>query len=93
MDMATRDDKAAAARQVTWRYAPSMADRTTSSIAIATARAEVMDVISDFAAYPEWAGAVRSADVIKRDDAGRAAEVRFRLDAGMIKDSYVLRYD
>jgi Polyketide cyclase / dehydrase and lipid transport len=70
-----------------------MADRTTSSIAIAAARSAVMAVISDFAAYPEWAGAVRSADVIKRDGAGRAAEVRFRLDAGMIKDSYVLRYD
>jgi hypothetical protein len=63
------------------------------SIAIATSRSAVMAVISDFAADPEWAGAVRSADVIKRDDGGRAAEVRFQLDAGMIKDSYVLRYD
>jgi hypothetical protein len=70
-----------------------MADRTASSIAIATARATVMAVIGDFAAYPEWAGAVRSAEVIERDGGGRPATVRFRLDAGMIKDSYVLRYD
>jgi hypothetical protein len=69
-----------------------MADRTTSSIAIATARPAVMAVIADFAAYPEWAGAVRSADVIDRDAEGRAAVVRFRLDAGAIKDSYALRY-
>ena len=69
-----------------------MADRTTSSIAIATPKATVMAVIADFAAYPEWAGAVRSADVIERDAGGRASQVRFRLDAGMIKDSYVLRY-
>jgi hypothetical protein len=75
-----------------WRYAPSMADRTASSIAIAAARAAVMAVISDFEAYPEWAGAVRSADVIKRDGEGRPAQVRFQLDAGMIKDIYVLRY-
>jgi hypothetical protein len=70
-----------------------MADRTTSSIAIATGRATVMAVIADFAAYPKWAGAVRSADVIERDGDGRASQVRFRLDAGMIKDSYVLSYD
>jgi hypothetical protein len=69
-----------------------MADRTTSSIAIATARETVMAVIADFAAYPQWAGAVRSAEVIERDREGRAALVRFRLDAGMIKDTYVLRY-
>ncbi len=69
-----------------------MADSTTSSIAIAAQRAAVMAVIADFAAYPEWAGAVRSADVIERDGAGRAAAVRFGLDAGVIKDSYVLRY-
>jgi hypothetical protein len=69
-----------------------MADRTTSSIAIATAREIVMAVIADFAAYPQWAGAVRSAEVIERDGKGRAALVRFRLDAGMIKDTYVLRY-
>jgi hypothetical protein len=69
-----------------------MADRTTSSIAIAAPRVAVMAVIADFTAYPEWAGAVRSAEVIERDADGRAATVRFRLDAGMIKDSYVLRY-
>jgi Polyketide cyclase / dehydrase and lipid transport len=69
-----------------------MADRTTSSIAIAAPRAAVMAVIADFAAYPQWAGAVRSAEVIERGGDGRAATVRFRLDAGMIKDSYVLRY-
>jgi hypothetical protein len=69
-----------------------MADRTTSSIAIAAARETVMTVIADFAAYPQWAGPVRSAEVIERDGPGRAVLVRFQLDAGMIKDSYALRY-
>jgi len=70
-----------------------MADRTTASIAVAAPRADVMAVIADFAAYPEWASAVRSAEVIGRDGGGRASQVRFVLDAGVIKDSYVLSYD
>lgn len=52
-----------------------------------------MAVIADFAAYPQWTAAVRSAEVIQRDDAGRPSRVRFSLDAGMIKDSYVLGYE
>jgi Polyketide cyclase / dehydrase and lipid transport len=70
-----------------------MGDRTTSSISIAAARPQVMAVIADFGAYPQWASAVRSAEVLSRDEAGRASQVRFSLDAGMIKDSYVLGYD
>jgi Polyketide cyclase / dehydrase and lipid transport len=70
-----------------------MGDRTTSSISIAADRPEVMAVIADFAAYPQWAAAVRSAEVIHRDPEGRPSQVRFSLDAGMIKDSYVLGYD
>jgi hypothetical protein len=69
-----------------------MGDRTTSSISIAAGRPEVMAVIADFAAYPQWAAAVRSAEVIHHDPDGRPSQVRFSLDAGMIKDSYVLGY-
>jgi Polyketide cyclase / dehydrase and lipid transport len=70
-----------------------MADKTTASITVAAPRREVMAVIADFAAYPEWASAVRSAEVIGQDDGGRASQVRFALDAGVIRDSYVLSYD
>jgi Polyketide cyclase / dehydrase and lipid transport len=70
-----------------------MAERTTSSITVGAPRAAVMAVIEDFGSYPEWASAVRSAEVIDRDGGGRASRVRFRLDAGVIKDSYVLSYD
>lgn len=52
-----------------------------------------MAVIADFAAYPQWAAAVRSAEVIRRDADGRPSLVRFSLDAGMIKDSYGLSYE
>jgi carbon monoxide dehydrogenase subunit G len=70
-----------------------MTATTTSSITVAAPRAEVMAVIADFPAYPQWASAVRSAEVIGRDSDGRASRVRFQLDAGVIKDSYVLAYD
>jgi hypothetical protein len=69
-----------------------MADRTASSIMIGVPRPEVMAVIADFAAYPQWASGVRGADVLSRGSDGRAATVRFTLDAGIIKDSYVLAY-
>ena len=70
-----------------------MADKTTSSIVIEVPRKDVMTVIADFAAYPRWATAVRSAEVLSQNADGRASTVRFKLDAGMIKDSYVLGYD
>ena len=70
-----------------------MADRTTSSISIAATGPDVMAVIADFAAYPQWATAVRSAEVLERDADGRPSLVRFSLDAGMIKDSYGLSYE
>jgi hypothetical protein len=69
-----------------------MADRTTSSIVIGMPRKDVMAAIADFAAYPEWATGVRSVEVLS-SAGGRAATVRFTLDAGVIKDSYVLGYD
>ena len=69
-----------------------MADRTASSIMIGVPRPEVMAVIADFAAYPQWASGVRRADILSRGSDGRAATVRFTLDAGIIKDSYVLAY-
>lgn len=71
---------------------PRMADRTSSSILIDAAQAEVMAVIADFPAYPEWTGAVKSAEVVADGPDGRAASVRFRLEAGPISDTYTLGY-
>lgn len=71
-------------------------DRTSASVVVGAPRPAVMAVIADFPAYPEWAGAVRSAEVTESDAGaagGRARRVRFVLDAGVIKDSYVLAYE
>jgi hypothetical protein len=70
-----------------------MAASTSSHIMIAAPQAAVMAVIADFAAYPQWASAVRAAEVLGKEQVGRASRVRFTLDAGVVKDTYVLGYD
>ncbi len=70
-----------------------MADKTSSSITVAAGRRAVMGVIADFGAYPEWATGVRSAQVLEEGPDARPLRVRFGLDAGVIRDSYVLAYE
>ena len=70
-----------------------MADRTESSIVIDAPPGEVLDVIADFEAYPEWADAVKEVRVLAEEGDGWADQVEFTLDAGAIKDTYVLDYD
>ncbi|MBO0874377.1 MAG: SRPBCC family protein [Pseudonocardia sp.] len=70
-----------------------MADSTTQSITIAAEPERIMAVIADFPAYPEWADAVHTVEVVAEEPGGRAAEVRFGLDAGVFKDTYTLAYD
>lgn len=73
-------------------YAPSMADKTSSTTTIDAPKPVIMSVIADFEAYPQWASGVRAAEVVQSGQDGRPARVRFTLDAGIIKDSYVLGY-
>ena len=70
-----------------------MADRTSSSITVAADRSAVMAVIADFGSYPDWATGVRSAEILEAAPDGRPLRVRFGLDAGVIRDSYVLAYE
>ena len=76
-----------------------MAEQTSSSIVIDAPAADVMAVIADFAAYPQWAKGVTTADVVASYDAsdpsarGRAREVFFALDVSPIKDEYTLAYE
>ncbi len=69
-----------------------MADKTSSTMTIEAPRSVIMAVIADFGAYPAWASGVRSAEVLQAGPDGVAERVRFTLDAGVIKDSYVLAY-
>jgi ribosome-associated toxin RatA of RatAB toxin-antitoxin module len=69
-----------------------MADRTESSIEIAATPGEVLDVIADFESYPQWATEVTKVQVLTEEGDGWADQVQFTLDAGAIKDTYVLDY-
>ena len=69
-----------------------MADQSTQSIVIDAPAAEIMAVIADFPAYPEWVGAAKRVEVVEPGEDGRAHRAHFILDAGMIKDDYVLEY-
>jgi hypothetical protein len=73
-----------------------MAEQTTSSIVVDAAPADVMGVIADFEAYPEWAKGVTVADVVSSfgpEQGGRAEQVFFKLDVSPIKDEYTLAYE
>jgi uncharacterized membrane protein len=69
-----------------------MADQSTQSITVDAPAAEVMAVIADFPAYPQWVGAAKQVEVLETGDDGRARRVHFVLDAGAVKDDYVLEY-
>lgn len=70
-----------------------MVEHTSSDITIDAAPRAVMDVIADFARYPDWTGEVKEAEVLAEDAAGRAERVRLLLDAGAIKDEHTLSYE
>src|SRR6476661_11234937 len=69
-----------------------MADQSTQSITIDAPAADVMAVIADFPSYPQWVAAAKKVEVEETGDDGRASRVHFVLDAGAVKDDYVLDY-
>jgi uncharacterized membrane protein len=69
-----------------------MADQSTQSIVVEAPAADVMAVIADFPAYPEWVAAAKRVAVLEEGNDGRARRVHFVLDAGAVKDDYVLDY-
>ncbi|MBF6190188.1 SRPBCC family protein [Nocardia implantans] len=70
-----------------------MADRTQRSIVIEAPSQQVMSVIADLESYPEWVSAAKSVEVLETGPDGLAKTARFVLDAGVVKDTYVLSYD
>jgi uncharacterized membrane protein len=70
-----------------------MAEQSTQSIVVDAPAADVMAVIADFPSYPQWVAAAKKVEVEETGDDGRARRVHFVLDAGAVKDDYVLEYD
>ncbi len=69
-----------------------MADAASSTITVAAPPAEVMAVIADIERYPEWTGQIKTTEILETDELGRPAKARFVMDAGVLKDEYVLAY-
>jgi ribosome-associated toxin RatA of RatAB toxin-antitoxin module len=69
-----------------------MAEQSTQSIVVDAPSAEVMAVIADFASYPQWVAAAKKVEILETGPDGRAQRVHFVLDAGAVKDDYVLDY-
>jgi ribosome-associated toxin RatA of RatAB toxin-antitoxin module len=69
-----------------------VADQTSAHTEISASPSQVMDVIADFAAYPEWVDSITSAEVLSTRD-GKAERVRMVLEHPLVKDTYVLAYD
>ncbi len=70
-----------------------MADQASSTITISAPRDAVLDVIADIPRYPDWTGQIKSAEVVEAGPDGRPKQARFVMDAGVLKDEYVLEYD
>lgn len=70
-----------------------MADVASSTITIAAPPDRVLAVIADIDSYPEWTGQIKSAEVVEAGSDGKPRQARFVMDAGVLKDEYVLQYD
>lgn len=69
-----------------------MAEAVEGSITVDADPDAVMEVIADFAAYPEWQAEVTSAEVLETDADGWGTRARFVIKAGPITTSVVLDY-
>lgn len=67
--------------------------RTVSDIVIEASPDEVMAVITDFSAYPEWATGVKEMELLDSHDDGSPRLVRMVLDQAPIRDSFELEYE
>ena len=70
-----------------------MGERVSDTTTIRANRDQIMAVILDLEAYPEWAEGMKKVEVTERDDQGRPVLARFVVDARVAEIDYVLRYD
>ncbi len=70
-----------------------MPDQASSTITIDAPSDEVLAVIADIDSYPTWVAQIQRAEVLEAGSDGRPRSARFVMDAGVLKDEYVLEYD
>jgi ribosome-associated toxin RatA of RatAB toxin-antitoxin module len=69
-----------------------MPEHAEGAIEIKATPTEIMAVIGDFDAYPEWVGNLEYVEVLERDGRGRGSVVAFRLVTPVLRAGYTLQY-
>jgi ribosome-associated toxin RatA of RatAB toxin-antitoxin module len=70
-----------------------MSETTESTIRIEAPFADVAEVVTDLAKYPEWASSIKRVEVLESDSEGRPSKAKLMVDAGPLRDSVTLQYD
>lgn len=70
-----------------------MADSTTSSLTVSAPVADVLAVIADLPAYPDWNGEITHVQVLETLPGGRPRRARFAISSSGLSDEYELVYD
>ena len=69
-----------------------MAIKESRDIVIEASPEEILDVIGDFEAMPEWSEPHQSAEVLETGDDGRPSKVRMKVKVAGITDEQVVAY-
>jgi ribosome-associated toxin RatA of RatAB toxin-antitoxin module len=69
-----------------------MAEHAEGTTEVFATPSEVMAVVADFEAYPDWIGNLEEVEVLARDRRGRGSRVAFRLGTPWGEQAYTLAY-
>jgi hypothetical protein len=69
-----------------------MAIKESREIVIEASPGEILDVIADVEAMPEWSGPHQSAEVVEMGDDGRPSQVKMKVKVAGITDEQVVAY-
>jgi uncharacterized membrane protein len=69
-----------------------MAIKESREIVIEASPGEILNVIADFEAMPQWSGPHQSAEVLETGDDGRPSQVKMKVKTAGITDEQVIAY-
>ena len=69
-----------------------MAEHAEGSTEVFASPAEVLAVVADFEAYPDWVAGLEEVEVLARDRRGRGTRVAFGLRTPLGEQAYTLAY-
>ena len=70
-----------------------MSEASSNTISIEAPLAHVQEILFDIEKYPTWSTAIKSAEILSKDDQGRVTSAKLSIDAGMMRDRVSLDYD